>query len=270
MTDSLSSFSNPTEYRRSSNQAAHTVDYDSRFSCNICLESVMEPVLTLCGHLYCWPCLYRWLEPCSVQGSDRSSSTPFNHNESIVGPSLHDGETDSRRKTCPVCNSACSINTVIPIYVRGDDPWQKTKKLTTMNEREQSKDKDWMKTHFQEEAQQPDEDDFDTLFQPNTSSVTGGLRQRRWREGIPLRPSSSLVSPVSTPARPLPTPSQSSPMGGFAMTLQQALLGSSLPMSHSQLSLHTSDDDTQDPASEFLSRVLLMLGSFVVLCLLMF
>ena len=21
-----------------------------------------EPVVTLCGHLYCWPCLYRWLQ----------------------------------------------------------------------------------------------------------------------------------------------------------------------------------------------------------------
>lgn len=25
---------------------------DSRFSCNICLDNVRDPVVTLCGHLY--------------------------------------------------------------------------------------------------------------------------------------------------------------------------------------------------------------------------
>lgn len=31
----------------------------SLFECNICLELARDPVVTLCGHLYCWPCLYR-------------------------------------------------------------------------------------------------------------------------------------------------------------------------------------------------------------------
>jgi hypothetical protein len=31
----------------------------SAFECNVCLELAKEPVVTLCGHLYCWPCLYR-------------------------------------------------------------------------------------------------------------------------------------------------------------------------------------------------------------------
>lgn len=29
------------------------------FECNICLELAQDPVVTLCGHLFCWPCLYR-------------------------------------------------------------------------------------------------------------------------------------------------------------------------------------------------------------------
>ncbi|GFH30751.1 RING-type domain-containing protein [Haematococcus lacustris] len=32
------------------------------FECNICLELASEPVVTLCGHLYCWPCLFRNLQ----------------------------------------------------------------------------------------------------------------------------------------------------------------------------------------------------------------
>lgn len=34
---------------------------DSAYSCNICLEISKEPVVTLCGHLFCWPCLFRWV-----------------------------------------------------------------------------------------------------------------------------------------------------------------------------------------------------------------
>ncbi|KAK2441252.1 RING/U-box superfamily protein [Trifolium repens] len=31
------------------------------YDCNICLDLAKDPVVTLCGHLFCWPCLYRWL-----------------------------------------------------------------------------------------------------------------------------------------------------------------------------------------------------------------
>ena len=27
------------------------------FSCNICYELASSPVVTLCGHLYCWRCV---------------------------------------------------------------------------------------------------------------------------------------------------------------------------------------------------------------------
>ena len=30
------------------------------FECYICFNPATQPVLTKCGHLYCWPCLYKW------------------------------------------------------------------------------------------------------------------------------------------------------------------------------------------------------------------
>lgn len=31
------------------------------FECNICFGLAEDPVITRCGHLHCWPCLYEWL-----------------------------------------------------------------------------------------------------------------------------------------------------------------------------------------------------------------
>ncbi|KAI4378316.1 hypothetical protein MLD38_015808 [Melastoma candidum] len=64
--------------------------------CNICLDSAQDPVVTLCGHLYCWPCIYKWLR---VQ--DASSEDP------------------EQRHQCPVCKSEVSGSTLIPLYNRG-------------------------------------------------------------------------------------------------------------------------------------------------------
>ncbi|MCO5575309.1 hypothetical protein L7F22_029109 [Adiantum nelumboides] len=61
----------------------------SGFDCNICLELAQDPVVTLCGHLFCWPCLYRWL---------RGHSTC---NE------------------CPVCKALVEEDKLVPLYGRG-------------------------------------------------------------------------------------------------------------------------------------------------------
>lgn len=58
------------------------------FECNICLDSAQEPVVTFCGHLYCWPCVYKWLE-CSAEPA------------------------------CPVCKGPISPKRLIPVYGRG-------------------------------------------------------------------------------------------------------------------------------------------------------
>lgn len=60
------------------------------FDCSICLDFAVDPVVTLCGHLYCWPCIYKWLQV----------------------------ETTSPQQ-CPVCKSPISLNTLVPLYGRG-------------------------------------------------------------------------------------------------------------------------------------------------------
>lgn len=65
------------------------------FDCNICFESAHDPVVTLCGHLYCWPCIYKWLDI-------RSTSI----------------EPD-QQKTCPICKTGISHTSLVPLYGRG-------------------------------------------------------------------------------------------------------------------------------------------------------
>ncbi|RZC09676.1 E3 ubiquitin-protein ligase RMA1H1 isoform C [Glycine soja] len=67
------------------------------FDCNICLECVQDPVVTLCGHLYCWPCIYKWLH--------------------FQSTSLDDEE--QQRPQCPVCKSEVSQSSLVPLYGRG-------------------------------------------------------------------------------------------------------------------------------------------------------
>ncbi|KAL8459818.1 hypothetical protein ACS0TY_030897 [Phlomoides rotata] len=63
----------------------------SFFDCNICLDLAKDPVVTCCGHLFCWPCLYRWL-----------------HHHSDA-------------KECPVCKGEVTTKNVTPIYGRANN-----------------------------------------------------------------------------------------------------------------------------------------------------
>ncbi|GER36466.1 RING/U-box superfamily protein [Striga asiatica] len=62
------------------------------FDCSICLDFARDPVVTLCGHLYCWPCIYKWLD------SQGSSDEP---------------------PQCPICKAQISVKTIVPLYGRG-------------------------------------------------------------------------------------------------------------------------------------------------------
>jgi len=67
---------------------------DSMFVCNICLDIAKDAVVSMCGHLYCWPCLNTWLE------------------------------TRPTRQLCPVCKAAISKEKVIPLYGRNSEKQQ--------------------------------------------------------------------------------------------------------------------------------------------------
>ncbi|EFJ37628.1 hypothetical protein SELMODRAFT_402081 [Selaginella moellendorffii] len=62
---------------------------NENFECNVCLDMAVEPVVTVCGHLFCWSCLHQWL---------------YVHSEN---------------EECPVCKGSVGENSIIPIYGRG-------------------------------------------------------------------------------------------------------------------------------------------------------
>ncbi|KAM0859503.1 hypothetical protein ACQ4PT_047140 [Festuca glaucescens] len=66
-------------------------DGGGSFECNICFELPQEPIVTLCGHLFCWPCLYKWLH-------------------------IH-----SHSPECPVCKAVVEEDKLVPLYGRGKD-----------------------------------------------------------------------------------------------------------------------------------------------------
>ncbi|VFQ58894.1 unnamed protein product [Cuscuta campestris] len=57
------------------------------FDCNKCLDAACDPVVTFCGHLYCWPCLYK--------RSRAHSDGPLR---------------------CPVCKAELPGTSVVPLY----------------------------------------------------------------------------------------------------------------------------------------------------------
>ncbi|XP_019172251.1 PREDICTED: E3 ubiquitin-protein ligase RMA1H1-like [Ipomoea nil] len=83
------------------------------FDCNICLDTVQDPVVTFCGHLYCWPCIYKWIH------------------------SQHSQE-DNKHPQCPVCKAEVSEKTLIPLYGRGLAPKPSDCKAATIPQRPQS------------------------------------------------------------------------------------------------------------------------------------
>ncbi|KJP85759.1 hypothetical protein AK88_04575 [Plasmodium fragile] len=76
---------NKTEINSNKNTTTEN-DGRSTFECNICFDDVRDPVVTKCGHLFCWLCLSAWIK---------------------------------KNNDCPVCKAEVSRENVIPLYGRG-------------------------------------------------------------------------------------------------------------------------------------------------------
>jgi hypothetical protein len=296
-------------------------DNEERFACNICFESVKSPVTTRCGHLYCWPCLYIWLEP------------GMNHEERrYLGLPLSDFgvRPDAARRICPVCKSACCVNELIPIYVREKeqkDIGNEHSKLKSENEVDETKERvgneksEDIKVDINDIVDFESPETIDNHSHIDSENITQndlGLRRRRTQT-----PSSQTSSIHPMPSRPLPPPSTIQPNNtstlqnnhimsaqGYspALALHQSLFQAlvavqtnpqssmmnqhqnsnfqrSIPSLHNRYNVngmnasnnnssnhgqHYEEDNQLDATQEFLSRLLLMLGCFVILCLLLF
>ena len=204
--------------------------------------------MTQCGHLYCWPCLYRWLEAGMLPQERQNLQglmTTFASTQVVV---------DETRRVCPVCKAPCAVSTIVPIYtsstaaasstVTGEGPVNANTASNTAV----------AMTDETPPASPP------TLPHDDTPLVANGLRQR----SVPARPAATTPqrtsrnnsrsrSSSSSSSSSSITPRSPPPRASLGLALQQQVISHELP-----------------PASEFLSRILLILGSFVILCLLLF
>ena len=151
---------------------------DSRFSCNICFDEVVEPVVTRCGHLYCWPCLFQWLEP-GMRREERES----------LGMSGVRSSHPSRR-VCPVCKAECPISSVVPVYVRSASPSRSSFSKAKANAKARTNSNSHSNSNSNENEidgpSQPENDgnSNSNLYSNSIESMgigaaDGGLRQRR-------------------------------------------------------------------------------------------
>jgi E3 ubiquitin-protein ligase RNF5 len=58
--------------------------------CFICLDNAKKPVVTQCGHIFCYDCLHNWLR----------------------------GRSEY---TCPVCKNGVDLTKVIPLYTNSNE-----------------------------------------------------------------------------------------------------------------------------------------------------
>jgi hypothetical protein len=251
-------------------------DRDSRFSCNICLESVSnEPVLTLCGHVYCWHCLYMWLKPGLTAAEQADLGIPPPR---TMGGAAATIISDASRRVCPTCKAPCSVQRVVPIFVRSE---------TTA--RPHSGGGSSSSTAGGEKSAQAvlevDANESGGLRRRNVASSAGAATaasedgaaptiprvihqrppeqqhddqyQRRMDETIPRRPITRLAE-------------RSEVRLGLAPPLyaSASLSHGMFPLVHQPFMPH--DAPADEGATEYLSRLLLLLGSFVILCLLVF
>ena len=208
----------------------------SLFDCNICLDTASEPVVTACGHLYCWPCLYRWMH-------------------------ARPGENTC---LCPICKLVLHEGNIIPIYGRGVDrgPATPTKQQQTGP------------------CQPCSSSDAMVMTTEMLPASCGAATA-----AVPARPAIGVHQRRTAPPSPRLSPQRTSQSGpdnflGAAMSDGSAQIGAGafissvfgipnvFPSSGQEAVIGAALSPEQLQQA-FLSRLLLILGSLVILCLLL-
>ncbi|XP_047094034.1 uncharacterized protein LOC124706415 [Lolium rigidum] len=112
----------------------------ANFECNVCFDMADDPVVTKCGHLFCWECLYQWLH-------------------------VH-----SHHRECPVCKGEVADDAIIPIYGRGGSaasvhtapPRPTGARVESSRQQQQQAALDWHMAHDDEDGNPMD--DLQRLF----------------------------------------------------------------------------------------------------------
>lgn len=202
-------------------------DQGGSFDCNICLELAQDPVVTLCGHLFCWPCLYRWLQMHSIC------------------------------QECPVCKASVEEEKVIPLYGRGKvncvDP--RTKAVPGLNIPHRPAGQRPETARHAESPYPPP--GFNFMAGSAGPAATARFGNITLSAGFGLFPSLFGFQLHGFP--------EASGIGGGPGIHLGSTNG--LPSSH----IHTNQPIIPDQQQEaLLSRLLLLLGVFVIVCLLLF
>ncbi|MCO5552292.1 hypothetical protein L7F22_005804 [Adiantum nelumboides] len=112
MAQALSNHSTSSSYPMS--------NYIDPFSCQICncdINELREPVVTCCGHLFCWACIYRWAHThrscplCRSFLTRNSDYTPL-YITSVGSPTSsavgNEADIDHYYDACPIFSDECS------------------------------------------------------------------------------------------------------------------------------------------------------------------
>ncbi|CAK9881120.1 unnamed protein product [Sphagnum jensenii] len=209
------------------------------FDCNICLELAQDPVVTLCGHLFCWPCLYRWLQMHSIC------------------------------QECPVCKASVEEEKVIPLYGRGKigsvDPRRKTVPGVNNNipHRPAGQRPETARPTEQQQYQYYQQHHHGFNFMPAAGpAATARFGNITLSAGFGLFPSLFGFQLYGFP--------DASSLGG-GHGFHAAANPVSMTSSYSRPTTQSMMPDQQQQQQEaLLSRLLLLVGCFVVLCLLLF
>jgi len=272
---------------------------DTRFSCSICLDPVNNsPVLTLCGHLFCWDCIFQWLQDGMLEADYDYLSLP--------PPSNTAGRINMARRICPVCKADCNVQCIIPIYARDShhsvDQDSQSAKSSDRENRGQYPARPSPPVSYTAQttshttglsmassSSSVHADASANINTHSTSSSNPSLFQALLRLQTTIHhlhpsvnpalsftnsrpPSNTAMGSSATTQYTSETPQSQSEVSQLVSTTNQDVHATSPSPSRASTSPTASNQSSSisvDP-TDFLSRLLLLLGSFVILCLLLF